>query len=60
MTSQPEVRRYFVITNEETSRLTPDGEQELVPPNTVVNVVMWDGVTTWLPPEGTRAEPANG
>lgn len=58
MTSQPEVRRYFVITSEETSRLTPDGEQELAPPNTVINVVMWDGVTEWAPPEGTRAEPA--
>ena len=45
MTSQPEIRLYFVITNEETSRLTPDGEQELVPANTVINVVMWDGVT---------------
>jgi hypothetical protein len=60
MSDQLEVRRYYIITNEEASRLNSNGDPELVPANTVVNVVMWDGVTTWSPPEGTRAEPANG
>jgi hypothetical protein len=47
-------RRWLVITTVEKQ----DENGEPIPIGAAVNVIMWDGVSDWTPPEGTRVEPA--
>ena len=51
--------RYLIITTAaiERTELDADGNvaQITIAPGTVVNTVLWDGVTLWNPGEGMRA-----
>jgi hypothetical protein len=57
-TEQPAIRRYLLIATTETQRVEADGGITMLPAGTVLNEVLWDGVSDWTPPEGTRLEPA--
>lgn len=52
------VERWVVLSLEETTKLEFDeklGSREVViPADSLLNVVLWDGETEWVPPEGTR------
>lgn len=53
-----EVNRWVLLSTEETTRTEFDPEQGtrevVIPANSVLNVMLWDGETEWVPPEGTR------
>ena len=53
-----EVDRWVVLSLEETPRQEFDPERGLrevvIPAGSVVNIILWDGETQWVPPEGTR------
>lgn len=53
-----EVDRWVVLSLEETTRQEFDPEKGLrevvIPAGSVVNIILWDGETQWVPPEGTR------
>lgn len=53
-----EVDRWVVLSLAETTQINFDpekGPQEVViPAGSVVNIILWDGETQWVPPEGTR------
>ena len=53
-----EVDRWVVLSLEETTRQEFDPERGLrevvIPVGSVVNIILWDGETQWVPPEGTR------
>lgn len=53
-----EVDRWVVLSLEETTRQEFDPERGLrevvIPAGSVVNIILWDGETQWVPPEGTR------
>jgi hypothetical protein len=52
---------YNVITTVDIEQLMTDesGNTTLVviPAGSVINTIIWDGVTEWTPPENTRVEP---
>lgn len=50
----PQPRRYLLITTTD----TVDADGNTTPAGTAINEVLWDGVTEWTPPEGTRVEPS--
>jgi hypothetical protein len=56
------MNRYNVITTVdlEQMQMVEDGTVTTVtiPAGSVVNTVLWDGVSDWTPPENTRVEPA--
>ena len=56
------MNRYNVITTVdiEQMQMDPDGNVVTItlPAGSVVNIVLWDGVAEWAPPENTRVEPA--
>lgn len=53
-----EVDRWVMLSLEETTRQEFDPERGLrevvIPTGSVVNIILWDGETQWVPPEGTR------
>lgn len=53
-----EVERWVLLSLEETTQLEFDferGSREVViPAGSVLNIMLWDGETEWVPPEGTR------
>ena len=53
-----EVDRWVMLSLEETTRQEFDSERGLrevvIPAGSVVNIILWDGETQWVPPEGTR------
>lgn len=53
-----EVDRWVMLSLEETTRQEFDPERGLrevvIPAGSVVNIILWDGETQWVPPEGTR------
>lgn len=53
-----EVDRWVMLSLEETTRQEFDPEKGLrevvIPAGSVVNIILWDGETQWVPPEGTR------
>ena len=53
-----EVDRWVIISLEETTRQDFDPERGprdvVIPAGSVVNIILWDGETQWVPPEGTR------
>lgn len=53
-----EVDRWVVLSLEETTQQEFDPERGLrevvIPAGSVVNIILWDGETQWVPPEGTR------
>jgi hypothetical protein len=49
-----EQRRYLLISTVETTQVNDDGTPCVIPAGTTLNEVLWDGVTAWTPPEGTR------
>ena len=53
-----EVYRWVMLSLEETTRQEFDSERGLqevvIPAGSVVNIILWDGETQWVPPEGTR------
>lgn len=53
-----EVDRWVMLSLEETMRQEFDPEKGLrevvIPAGSVVNIILWDGETQWVPPEGTR------
>ena len=54
MTDTP--RRYRVISVEDKEAADTDGNLVAIPAGTVLTVILWDGVSEWTPPEGTRVE----
>ncbi len=55
--AQPPLRRFRLLSTEDTTREVEDGAPVVIPAGSVVNEVLWDGVSEWTPPAGTRAEP---
>lgn len=55
------MNEYNVITTVDIERLVPDENGNpvfvVIPAGSVINTVIWDGVTEWTPPENTRVEP---
>lgn len=53
-----EVDRWVMLSLEETTRQEFDPERGMrevvIPAGSVVNIILWDGETQWVPPEGTR------
>ena len=53
-----EVDRWVMLSLEETTQQEFDPERGLrevvIPAGSVVNIILWDGETQWVPPEGTR------
>lgn len=53
-----EVDRWVLLSTEETTRMEFDPErgprEVVIPVGSVVNIILWDGETQWVPPEGTR------
>jgi hypothetical protein len=53
-----EVDRWVMLSLEETTRQEFDPEKGLrevvIPAGSVVNIILWDGETQWVPPESTR------
>ena len=53
-----EVDRWVMLSLEEATRQEFDPERGLrevvIPAGSVVNIILWDGETQWVPPEGTR------
>ena len=53
-----EVDRWVMLSLEDTTRQEFDSERGLqefvIPAGSVVNTILWDGETQWVPPEGTR------
>ena len=53
-----EVDRWVMLSLEETTRQEFDPERGLrevvIPAGSVVNIILWDGETQGVPPEGTR------
>ena len=53
-----EVDRWVMLSLEETTRQEFNPERGLrevvIPAGSVVNIILWDGETQWVPPEGTR------
>lgn len=53
-----EVDRWVMLSLEETTWQEFDPERGLrevvIPAGSVVNIILWDGETQWVPPEGTR------
>jgi len=56
------MNRYNVITtiDIEQMQMAEDGTVTTVtiPAGSVVNTILWDGVSDWTPPENTKVEPA--
>lgn len=54
------MNRYSVIstTDTEQQQINEDGTiaTVIIPAGSVINTVLWDGVTEWFPPENTRVE----
>jgi hypothetical protein len=53
---------YNVITTVALEQMVVDKNGNLapivIPAGTVINTVIWDGVSEWTPPENTKVEPA--
>lgn len=53
-----EVERWVLLSLEETTQLEFDPErgprEVVIPAGSVLNTMLWDGETEWVPPEGTR------
>lgn len=53
-----EVDRWVLLSLEETKQLEFDPErgarEVVIPAGSVLNIMLWDGETEWVPPEGTR------
>jgi len=53
--------KYKVITTVDIEEMQVDMSGNVVtvviPAGSVVNIIVWDGVTEWTPPENTRVEP---
>ena len=53
-----EVERWVLLSLEETTQLEFDPErgprEVVIPAGSVLNIMLWDGETEWVPPEGTR------
>ena len=53
-----EVDRWVLLSLEETTQLEFDPErgprEVVIPAGSVLNIMLWDGETEWVPPEGTR------
>lgn len=53
-----EVDRWVIISLADETRQEFDPERGLrevvIPAGSVVNIILWDGETQWVPPEGTR------
>ena len=53
-----EVDRWVLLSTEETTRMEFDPEngprEVIIPVGSVLNIMLWDGVSEWAPPEGTR------
>lgn len=47
---------YAMITTVDSQSTDADGNQVTVPAGTVVNMIEWDGVSEYTPPDGTRLE----
>jgi hypothetical protein len=56
------MNRYNVITtiDIEQMQMNADGGVMTItlPAGTVINTILWDGVSDWTPPENTKVEPA--
>jgi hypothetical protein len=52
---------YNVITTVDIQQLVSDANGNpvfgVIPAGTVINTILWDGVTEWTPPKDTRVEP---
>jgi hypothetical protein len=55
------MNRYNVITTVDIEQIELDENGNpviiIIPAGSVINTVVWDGVTEWTPPENTRVEP---
>jgi hypothetical protein len=53
------MNKYNVITTVDIEQLVPDENENpvfgVIPAGTVINTILWDGVTEWTPPENTTA-----
>lgn len=53
-----EVDRWVIISLADETRQEFDPEkgprEVVIPAGSVVNIILWDGETQWVPPEGTR------
>ena len=53
---------YNVITTVDLKRVQIDADGGVMtitlPAGTVINTILWDGVSDWTPPENTKVEPA--
>ena len=53
-----EVDRWVLLSLEETTQLEFDPErgprEVVIPAGSVLNTMLWDGVSEWVLPEGTR------
>jgi len=53
---------YNVITTVDLKRVQIDADGGVMtitlPAGTVINTILWDGVSDWTPPENTKVDPA--
>ena len=56
------MNRYNVITTIDIEQMQMDADGNVVtitlPAGSVVNTILWDGVSDWTSPENTKVEPA--
>ena len=54
------MKRYNVITTVDIEQMEADENGNpvfgVIPAGTVINTILWDGVTEWTPPKDTRVE----
>lgn len=55
------MNRYNVITTIDIERMQIDEnnvpKMVVIPAGSVINTILWDGTSVWVPPENTKVEP---
>ena len=51
-----QVRLYNVVTTVDMDQTDAEGNMVTIPAGTVINTILWDGVTPYQPPPDTRLE----
>ena len=51
------MQRWIIVTTNVTTGQDAEGKPITLPAGTVLNEVLWDGVSDWTPPPGTRVQP---
>jgi hypothetical protein len=47
---------YNVITTVDIEQINPDGTTTVIPFGSIINTVIWDGITPWTPPDNTTLQ----